>query len=59
MVKNGKEVFNFYTLIHIFFVSFIINLFICIYSFYCFIDIVFFHSLQGSKLKIKKQKFFN
>ena len=52
MVKNGKECFK--ILIHIFFISFIINLFIVFYSIYSFIDIVFFHNLQGSRLKIKK-----
>lgn len=41
-------------LIHIFFASFIINLFITFYSIYLFFEMKIFHSLQGSKLKIKK-----
>ena len=43
----------FVILIHAFFISFIINLFIVFYSIYSFIDILLFHNLQGFKLKIK------
>ena len=53
MVKNGKELF-FIILIHIFFISFIINLFVVLYAIYSFFDIVIFHNLQGYRLKIKK-----
>ena len=31
------------------------NFFIFIYSIYTFLDIIFFHNLQGSKLKLKKE----
>jgi len=55
MVKNGNEVFEFNLFIHIFFISFIINLFIFIYSIYLFFDLRIFHNLQGSKLKIKNK----
>lgn len=41
-------------LVHAFFISFIINLFIVFYSFYSLIDLLVFHNLQGFKLKIKK-----
>ena len=52
MVKNVKGVVI--ILIHIFFISFIINLFISFYAIYSFIEILIFHNLQGFKLKIKK-----
>ena len=42
-------------LIDFFFISLIINLFITFYSIYTFFEIIFFHNLQGSKLKIKKE----
>lgn len=41
-------------LIHLFFASFIINLFITFYSIYSFFEMNVGHALQGSKLKIKK-----
>ena len=41
-------------LIHIFFISFIINLFIVLYAIYSLVDIIIFHNLQGFRLKIKK-----
>lgn len=41
-------------LINLFFLTFIINLFITLYSIYTFFDIVFFHNKQGAKLNIKK-----
>lgn len=44
-------------LIDWFFITFIIYLFITLYSFYTFFDIFFFHNKQGSKLKIKKNLF--
>lgn len=53
MVKNGKEML-FIILIHTFFISFIINLFVVLYAIYSFFDIVIFHNLQGYRLKIKK-----
>lgn len=55
MVKNGKECFI--ILIHTFFISFIINLFIVLYSIYSFVNIIVFHNLQGLKLKVKKDSF--
>lgn len=55
MVKNGKEVKV--ILIHCFFISFIINFFIVLYSIYSFLDIVIFHNIQGFRLKIKKNLF--
>ena len=42
-------------LINLFFISFIINLFITLYSFYIFFDIKVFHNKQGSKLALKKK----
>ena len=39
-----------------FFIIFIINLFITLYSIYTFFDIKLFHNLQGSKLKIKQNQ---
>lgn len=41
-------------LIHLFFISYIIYSFIVFYSIYSFIEVYVFHSLQGSKLKLKK-----
>lgn len=55
MVKNGSEVFA--ILIHFFFLSFIINLFIVFYSIYSLIDILVFHNIHGFRLKIKKNSF--
>jgi len=55
MVKNGNEVFKFNILIHAFSISFIINLFVFLYSIYSFFDLKIFHNLQGSKLKIKNK----
>ena len=48
IVKGGIKI-----LIHIFFISFIINLFISFYAIYSAIEILIFHNLQGYKLKIK------
>ena len=36
--------------INYFFITYIINLFITIYSIYSFFDIKIFHNMQGSKL---------
>lgn len=52
MVKNGN---GGDTIFHIFFIIFIINSFLFFYSIYCFFEMKLFHSLQGSKLKIKNQ----
>lgn len=49
MSKEVKSI-----LIHLFFISFIINLFISFYAIYSFVEILIFHNLQGYKLKIKK-----
>lgn len=54
MVKNGIEVFVI-ILIHLFFISFIINLFIVFYSIYSLIDLIVFHNNQGSILKVKRK----
>lgn len=54
MVKNGIEVF-FIILTHLFFVSFIINIFIVFYSLYSLIDMIIFHNTQGSILNVKKK----
>ena len=56
--KKWKVVFSFNVLIHIFFISFIINLFIVFYSIYSLLDGFLFNNIQGSKLKIKKD-FYN
>lgn len=53
MVKNVNKG-GIIILIHIFFISFIINLFISFYAIYSAIEIFVFHNLQGYKLKIKK-----
>lgn len=45
------------TLINVFFITFIINIFIVFYSIYTFFDIKISHNLQGSKLDIKKRNF--
>lgn len=42
-------------LVNIFFIIYIINLLINLYSIYTFFDIHLFHNLQGSKLNLKKQ----
>ncbi len=42
-------------LIHLFFISFIINLFIVFYSIYSLIDVLIFHNFQGSILNMKKK----
>lgn len=55
MVKNGNG--GVFILIHFFFFSFIINLFIVFYSIYSLIDIFVFHNIQGFRLKIKKNSF--
>lgn len=52
MVKNGRRCL--FILVHAFFISFIINLFVVFYSVYSFVDIIIFHNLQGLKLKLKK-----
>ena len=54
MVKNGIEV-CYIILIHIFFISFIINLFIVFYSLYSLIDIIVFHNNQGAILNMKQK----
>lgn len=41
-------------LIHLFFASFIINVFVTFYSVYSFFEMNIFHGLQGSKLKFKE-----
>jgi len=53
-MKNYERWCRFKILIHLFFASLIISFFITIYSIYSFFEMKVFHSLQGSKLKIKK-----
>lgn len=53
-IKKGGD--NIYNLITLFFIIYIINFFIILYSIYTYFDIKLFHNLQGSKLKIKKEK---
>lgn len=52
MVKNGKECFVILT--HLFFISFIINLFVVFYSLYSLADTILFHNKQGIILKMKE-----
>lgn len=52
MVKIGKECFI--ILIHLFFISFIINLFVVFYSIYSLADTILFHNKQGVILKMKE-----
>ncbi len=54
MLKTSKGGDIISKLIDLFFITFIIYLFITLYSLYTFFDIIFFHNKQGSKLKIKK-----
>ena len=54
MVKNGRECSEI-ILIHLFFISFIINLFIVFYSIYSLVDSVLFHNMQGTILKMKEK----
>jgi len=53
MVNNGKECFIILT--HLFFVSFIINLFVVFYSIYSLVDTILFHNMQGTILKMKEK----
>lgn len=57
MTKTIKEGDILQLLIHAFFISFIINIFVIIYSIYSEIDFFLFRNEQGSKLKLKKEKF--
>lgn len=50
-----KAVILFNKLLTIFFIIYIINFFISLYSIYTYFDIKLFHNLQGSKLKIKQK----
>jgi len=54
MVKNGKECFLI-ILTHLFFISFIINLFVVFYSVYSLADTILFHNMQGTILKMKEK----
>ena len=51
--KGGDDIIS--TLIHIFFIIYIISFFITLYSIYTFFEMKLFHNLQGSKLKIKQK----
>jgi len=52
-LEGGEDIF---TLLDLFFIVFSFNLFICFYFLYNFIQVIFFHSVQGSKLKLKLKK---
>lgn len=54
-VYRKKAVIPFNKLITLFFIIYIINFFISLYSIYTYFDIKLFHNLQGSKLKIKQK----
>ena len=56
-MKNCKAVRLISILINFYFITFIIYLFITLYSLYTFFDIILFHNKQGSKLQIKKKYF--
>ena len=45
----------FIILIHLFFISFIINLFVVFYSIYSLADTILFHNMQGTILKMKEK----
>ena len=53
-MKNYERWCKYKILIHLFFASFIFNIFITFYSIYSFFEMSIFHKLQGSKLKFKK-----
>ena len=40
---------------HLFFIFFIINIFLSLYSIYIFLETVIYKSKQGSKLKLKNK----
>lgn len=42
-------------LVHLFFITFSLNVFIVFYFLYLFFDTILFHNLQGSKLNLKQQ----
>lgn len=46
----------YFTLLDLFFIVFTFNLFVCFCFLYNLFQIIFFHSIQGSKLKIKMRK---
>ena len=52
-MKNYERWCKYKILIHLFFASFILNIFITFYSIYLFFEMSIFHGLQGSKLKLK------
>ena len=51
LIKGGD---NIQGLIHYFFISFIIHIFVVFYTIYSFFNLKVFHNLQGYKLNIKK-----
>lgn len=54
MVKNGSG--ETIIMIHVFFISFIINLLVVFYSIYSLADTILFHNMQGTILKLKEKK---
>ena len=55
MPNIGRSDFIF-TLIDLFFIIFVFNIFINFYFLYNLIQLLFFHNLQGSKLRLKIKK---
>lgn len=53
MLKVHKVVMTINKLIDVFFITFIINLFVSIYTIYNLFEVKIFHNEQGSKLKMK------
>ncbi len=53
MLNVYKVVMKIHKLINVFFITFIINLFVSIYTIYNLFEIKIFHNEQGSKLKMK------
>ena len=56
-IINCKVVIIISKLIDLYFITFIIYLFITLYSIYTFFEIFLFHNKQGAKLEIKKKYF--
>ena len=54
MVKIGKVVIPF-VMIHLFFLTYIVNIFLFFYSIYSFFEMKICKSKQGSKLKLKNK----
>lgn len=53
MLQVYKVVMTIYRLVNVFFITFIINFFVSIYTIYNLFEVKIFHNEQGSKLKMK------